>query len=48
MLDYLQHALPDNWVVLGNAQFTTSELTCEVDAIVVGDRCICLCPECAR
>jgi len=40
MLDYLQHALPDNWVVLGNAQFTTSELTCEVDAIVVGDRCI--------
>lgn len=27
MLDYLQHALPDNWVVFGNAQFTTGELT---------------------
>lgn len=40
ILDYLQHALPDNWVVFGSAQFTTSELTCEVDAIVVGDRCI--------
>lgn len=40
MLDYLQHALPENWVVFGNAQFTTGELTREVDAIVVGDRCV--------
>jgi Nuclease-related domain len=40
VLDYLQHALPDNWVVFGNAQFTTSELPCDVDTIVVGDRCI--------
>jgi hypothetical protein len=27
MVDYLQHALPDNWILLGNVQFTTSELT---------------------
>jgi hypothetical protein len=40
MVDYLQHALPDNWILFGNVQFTTSELTCEVDAIVVGNRCI--------
>ena len=40
MLDYLQHTLPNNWVVFGNAQFTTGELTREVDAIVVGDRCV--------
>jgi hypothetical protein len=40
MLDYLQHTLPDDWVVFGNAQFTTGELTREVDAIVVDDRCV--------
>jgi hypothetical protein len=38
ILDYLQRTLPDDWVVFGNAQVTTSELSREVDAIVVGDR----------
>jgi hypothetical protein len=40
MLDYLQRTLPDDWIVFGNAQVTTSELSREVDAIVVGDRCV--------
>ena len=39
-LDYLQQALPNDWVILGNAQVTTGELTREVDAIIIGDRCI--------
>jgi serine/threonine protein kinase len=39
-LEYLQRALPDDWVVFGNPRVTTSQLTRELDAIVVGDRCV--------
>ncbi|MBM3298692.1 MAG: NERD domain-containing protein, partial [Deltaproteobacteria bacterium] len=39
-LEYLQKFLPDDWVVFGNAQVTSGELTREIDAIVVGDRCV--------
>ncbi len=37
-LDYLQQTLPDDWVIFGNAQITTGELTREVDAIIIGER----------
>lgn len=39
-LDYLQKHLPDDWLVIGNPQITTGELTREIDAIVIGDRCV--------
>jgi serine/threonine protein kinase len=39
-LEYLQRALPSDWVVFGNPRVTTSQLTRELDAIVVGDRCV--------
>lgn len=39
-LDYLQRNLPDEWLVLGNPQIATGELTREIDAIVIGDRCV--------
>jgi hypothetical protein len=40
MLDYLQRVLPNEWTIFGNAQVTSGDLNREVDAIVVGDRCI--------
>ena len=40
MLDYLQRTLPGDWVIFGNPQIATGELTRELDAIVVGDRCV--------
>lgn len=39
-LEYLQKNLPDDWLVFGNAQVTTGELNREIDAIVVGERCV--------
>jgi len=40
MLDYLQRHLPNDWIVFGNPLITTADLTRELDAIVVGNRCI--------
>ncbi|MBW2135568.1 MAG: protein kinase [Deltaproteobacteria bacterium] len=39
-LEYLQKKLPVDWVIFGNVQVTTGELTREIDAIIVGDRCV--------
>lgn len=39
-LAYLQKKLPQDWVIFGNAQVTTGELTREIDAIIIGDRCV--------
>ena len=39
-LEYLQKKLPADWVIFGNAQVTTGELTREIDAIIIGDRCV--------
>lgn len=44
-LEYLQKQLPADWVIFGNAQITTGELTREIDAIVIGNRCIWLVDE---
>ncbi len=33
MLEYLQRSLPGDWLVLGNPQITTGELTRELDAL---------------
>ncbi|MGQ9687928.1 MAG: protein kinase domain-containing protein [Desulfobaccales bacterium] len=39
-LEYLQKKLPADWVIFGNAQVTTGELTREIDAIIIGNRCV--------
>jgi len=44
-LDYLQKKLPTDWVIFGNVQVTTGELTREIDAIIIGDRCVWLVDE---
>jgi serine/threonine protein kinase len=40
LLEYLQHKLPADWIVFGNPLITTGELSRELDAVVLGDRCI--------
>ena len=44
-LNYLQKKLPMDWVIFGNVQVTTGELTREIDAIIIGDRCVWLVDE---
>jgi hypothetical protein len=39
-LEYLRRTLPADWLVIGNPQISVGELTRELDAIVIGDRCI--------
>ncbi len=40
MLSYLQDRLPPDWIVFGNVSITQSLMTREIDAIVIGERCV--------
>lgn len=34
-LEYLENHLPDDWIIFGNPMVSSSELTREVDAVIV-------------